>query len=95
MLKAFVLMMATMFAVFSLPVLAEGGQGFAPVADHSAPVGYVGQQTVAIAECDRCMYAGLGDKQPLIAMNDSVESEFDGLATITAWTGPFEVGWRS
>jgi len=95
MLKAFVLMMATLFAVFSLPVVADSTEGFAPVADHSVPVGYVGQQTVAIAECDRCMYAGLGDKQPLIAMNDTVESEVVGLNHINAWIRPYEVGWRS
>jgi len=94
MLKAFVLMMATMFAVFSLPAVADSTEGFAPVADHSAPVGDVGQQAMAIADCDRCMYAGLGDKQPLIAMN---RPNNDGLIKVTgnAWTGPYEVGWRS
>jgi len=92
MLKAFVLMMATMFAVFSLPVVADSTEGFAP-ADHAA-IGGGSSNTVAIAECDRCMYAGLGDKQPLIAMS---RPNNDGVIKVTdnAWTGPYEVGWRS
>ena len=93
MLKAFVLMMATMFAIFSLPVLADSVGKFS-VADRPGPI-VIEQQTVVIAECDRCMYAGLGDKQPLIVMNDSIESEFDGLNHINAWSGPYEVGWPS
>ena len=94
MLKAFVLMIATMLAVFSLPVLADDYQGLSPAADHSVPVGEV-KPTVdlAIAECDRCMYAGLGDKQPLIA--EIKPSLIVGGGTTNAWIGYFEVGWRS
>ena len=94
MLKAFVLMMATLFAVFSLPALADSTGGFAPVADHSAPVGDVSQSAVAIAECDRCMYAGLGDKQPLIVAEANPSIAWPDGSGINV-SLPYEVGWRS
>ena len=94
MLKAFVLMMATLFAVFSLPALADSIEKFS-IADHSLPMGDVSQPAVAIAECDRCMYAGLGDKQPLIAINRPNNDGAISGASSNAWTGHYEVGWRS
>jgi len=94
MLKTFVLMMATMFAVFSLPAVADDGDRFVS-SYHSVPVGDVSQPALAIADCDRCMYAGLGDKQPLIAMNRPKNDGTIGGGTSNAWTGYFEVGWRS
>jgi len=86
-------MMATMFSVFSLPVVADSVEKFS-AADHSVPVDYVGQQTVAIAECDRCMYAGLGDKQPLIVAEVNPSIAWPDGSGINA-SLPYEVGWRN
>lgn len=93
-MKSLILYIALALSAFTFTaaVQADDYEGFAP-ADHQSAA--IGMNVVAIADCERCMYARLGDKQPLIAMTDSIVSEFDGLATVTAWTVPYEVGWRS
>jgi len=68
---------------FTATVQADDYEGFAPVVDQQLVDTDI---AVAIAGCERCMYAGLGDKQPLIAM---VKPNNDGRLI------PFEVGWRS
>ena len=88
-----------------MPAQADSTEGFSPVADYvigsgsgdaQALIGGGSSNAVAIADCGRCMYAGLGDKQPLMIASKSEVIGMDIVANSkTAWAGPFEVGWRS